>query len=167
MLQAANIPLDSPFVQGEIPLKEKTLKDFFAGQGFFAASVSGTFRPDHAHHIVNITFECQMNSRAKISEVNIVGVTGEEAADVRQTLASFWARVERASLRPGVTYSRARVDKSVDHLRAHFRKLGRLAPNIRVNPTYDMATNNVQLTLAVDPGPIVTVRIEGTRLWNR
>jgi outer membrane protein insertion porin family len=167
MLQAANIPLDSPFVQGEIPLKEKALKDFFAGQGFFAASVSGTFRPDDEHHIVNITFECQMNSRAKISEVNIEGVTGEEAADVRQTLASFWARVERASLRPGVTYSRARIDKSVDHLRAHFRKLGRLAPSIRANPTYDMATNSTQLTMAVDPGPIVTVRIEGARLWDR
>jgi outer membrane protein assembly factor BamA len=167
LLQAANIPLDSPFVQDEILRKEKALKDFFAGQGFFAASVASTFHADDAHRIVNISFECQMNSHAKIGEINIEGVAGEEAADVERTLASFWARVERASLRPGVTYSRARVDKSVEHLRGHFRKLGRLAPSIRATPTYDAATNRAQLALAVDPGPIVTVRIEGAHLWNR
>src|SRR5262249_18393009 len=75
MLQAVNIPLDAPFVRDELPRKEKALKDFFATQGYFAAAVSATFQADDAHKIVNIEFDCNMNKRAKVGEIDIEGVS--------------------------------------------------------------------------------------------
>jgi outer membrane protein insertion porin family len=52
-------------------------------------------------------------------------------------------------------------------LRVHFRKLGRLAPNVRMNPTYDSETNRVNLALTIDPGPTVSVKLDGAKIWRR
>jgi outer membrane protein insertion porin family len=167
MLQAVNISLDAPFVKDELSDKEDALQKYFATQGYFAAAVSSSTKVDDAHRIVNIAFECDMHSRAKVGEVNIEGVTPEEAADIQHTLTSLSAKVGFTSLKPGVPYSRTRIDKSLDRLRAHFRKMGRLAPSVRMDPTYDSETNRVNLALTIDPGPTVSVKVEGARLWRR
>jgi outer membrane protein insertion porin family len=167
MLQTVNIPLDAPFIKDELSDKEDALQKYFAIQGFFAASVSSSINVDDSHRLVNIAFHCDMGLRAKVGEVNIEGVTPQEAGDVQHTLTSLPAKISFTSLKPGVTYSRARIDKSLDRLRAHFRKIGRLAPNIRVNPVYDSETNRVNLALMIDPGPTVAVKVEGAHIWRR
>jgi outer membrane protein insertion porin family len=167
LLQAVNLPLNASFVQDQLPDKEKALHEFFASQGYFATSISATFQADDAHRIVNVAFTCQMHARAKIGDVTVQGVSPEEAADVQDTLKSFWAKLNRASLKPGNTYSRYRIEKSLDHLRAHFRKSGRLAPSVNINTSYDQETNRARLTLLIDPGPIVSVQVEGARIWRR
>jgi outer membrane protein insertion porin family len=167
LLQAVNIPTRSPFVPDYISDEEQRLSRFFASEGFFAARVSARTQNDDAHRLVNIIFDCDLHSRAKISDVSVQGVSAEETADVQKTLRSFWATVAGVSLKPGTTYSHGRIEKSLEHLRAHFRKVGRLAPNIQANPTYDSETNRAQLTLVVDPGPLVTIRIEGAHIWKR
>ena len=167
MLQAVNIPLDAPFVKDELSDKEDALQKYFATQGYFAAAVSSSIKVDDAHHLVNIAFDCDMHSRAKVGEVNIEGVTPQEAADIQHTLTSLSSKISFTSLKPGVKYSRTRIDKSLDRLRAHFRKVGRLAPNVRMNPTYDSETNRVNLALTIDPGPTVAIKVEGARIWRK
>ena len=167
LLQAANVPASSPFVPDYISDEEQRLLRFFASEGFFAATVNARTESDDAHRIMNIIFDCELHSRAKISDISVQGVPPTETADVQKTLSSFWAKVTGVSLKPGTTYSHGRIEKSLEHLRAHFRKLGRLAPSVQANPTYDSETNRAQLTLVVNPGPLVTVRIEGAHLWKR
>ena len=167
MLQAVNIPLDAPFVKDQLADKEGALQKYFETQGYFAAAVSNSIKVDDAHHLVNIAFECDMHTRAKVGEVNIEGVTPQEAAGIQHTLTSLSSKISFTSLKPGVPYSRTRIDKSLDRLRAHFRKLGRLAPNVRMNPTYDSETNRVNLALTIDPGPTVAVKLDGAKIWRR
>ena len=167
MLQAVNIPLDAPFVKDQLADKEDALQKYFETQGYFAAAVSNSVKVDDAHHLVNIAFECDMHTRAKVGEVNIEGVTPQEAAGIQHTLTSLSSKISFTSLKPGVPYSRTRIDKSLDRLRAHFRKLGRLAPNVRMNPTYDSETNRVNLALTIDPGPTVAVKLDGAKIWRR
>lgn len=167
MLQAVNIPLDAPFVKDELSDKEDALQKYFATQGYFAAAVSSSIKVDDAHRLVNIAFDCDLHSRAKVGEVNIEGVTPQEAADIQHTLTSLSSKISFTSLKPGVKYSRTRIDKSLDRLRAHFRKLGRLAPNVRMNPTYDSETNRVNLALTIDPGPTVAIKVEGAHIWRK
>jgi len=167
MLQAVNIPLDAPFVKDQLADKEDALQKYFETQGYFAAAVSNSIKVDDAHHLVNIAFECDMHTRAKVGEVNIEGVTPQEAAGIQHTLTSLSSKISFTSLKPGVPYSRTRIDKSLDRLRAHFRKLGRLAPNVRMNPTYDSETNRVNLALTIDPGPTVAVKLDGAKIWRR
>ena len=116
---------------------------------------------------MNIIFDCDLHARAKISDVRVQGVSADQAAEVQKRLSRFWATLEGVSLKPGTTYSRGRIEKSLEHLRTYFRKQGRLAPNVRAEPTYDSETNRAQLTLLVNPGPIVSIRVEGARLWKR
>jgi outer membrane protein insertion porin family len=99
--------------------------------------------------------------------VNIEGVTPEEAADIQHTLTTLSSKISFTSLKPGVPYSRTRIDKSLDRLRAHFRKLGRLAPSVRMEPTYDSESNRVNLALTIDPGPTVLVKVDGAKIWRR
>ena len=167
LLQAANIPETTPFVPDYVADQERSLSRFFVSEGFFVATVSSRTQVDEAHQIVNIVFDCDLHSRAKISSLAIQGVSAEEAAEVQKNLASFWARVSGVSLKPGTTYSHGRIEKSLEHLRVRFRKEGRLAPNVRSEPAYDSETNRVQLTLVLEPGPIVVVRIEGAHIWKR
>jgi outer membrane protein assembly factor BamA len=167
LLQAANVPASSPFVPDYISDEAQRLLRFFASEGFFVATVNARTENDDTHRIVNIIFDCDLHSRAKISDISVQGVPPDEVADVQKTLRSFWAKVMGVSLKPGTTYSHGRIEKSLEHLRAHFRKLGRLAPSVHADPTYDSETNRAQLTLVVNPGPIVTVRIEGAHLWKR
>ena len=167
LLQAANIPETTPFVPDYLADQERSLSRFFVSEGFFAARVTSRTQVDDVHRIVNISFDCDLHSRAKISSLTIQGVSAEEAAEVQKNLASFWARVSVVSLKPGTTYSHGRIEKSLEHLRVRFRKEGRLAPNVRSEPAYDSGTNRAQLTLVVEPGPIVVVRIEGAHIRRR
>jgi outer membrane protein insertion porin family len=167
LLQAANIPTSSPFVPDYLVDEEKSLLRFFISEGFFAATANTRTQVDDAHHIVNITFDCELHSRAKVSEVVVRGLSAEETAGVQNTLSSFWATVAGVSLKPGTTYSHGRVEKSLEHLRARFRKQGRLAPKARAEPVYDSGTNRAQIMLTVEPGPIVIVRVDGAHIWKR
>jgi outer membrane protein insertion porin family len=167
LLQAAKIPPSSPFVADYVADEERSLVRLFVSEGFFAATVSGHTEIDDAHRLVNVVFECDLHSRAKISDVAVTGVSAKEGAEVEKALRSFWARITGVSLNPGTTYSQGRIEKSLEHLRAHFRNQGRLAPNVRSEPTYDSQTNRAELTLTVDPGPIVIVRVEGAHVFNR
>ena len=167
MLQAVNIPLDAPFVKDELADKQDALQKYFATQGYFAAAVSSSIKVDDARRLVNIAFDCDIYPRAKVGEVNIEGVTPQEAADIQRTLTSLPSKVSFTSLKPGVAYSRTRIDKSLERLRAHFRKVGRLAPNVRMNPTYDRETNRVNLALTIDPGPTVAIKVEGAHIWHK
>jgi outer membrane protein insertion porin family len=167
LLQAANVSMDAPFVQDALTGHEKGIQSFLSTEGYFAASVHTTIRADDAHKIVNIDFECELGPRAKVGTLTVAGVGGDEAADVVHALESFWAKLNSASLRPGQVYSRARIDKSEGYLRAHFRKSGRLAPSLRIEPTYDPGSQRANLTLTVAPGPLVTVKLEGARIWKR
>jgi outer membrane protein insertion porin family len=167
VLQAVNIPVDGIFIADVIPEKEKAVRAFLAQEGFFGASVKARTEADRVHKLMNIGFVCTLGKRAKVGQVRVMGPSPEESADIEHTLHSLWARISSASLRTGQPYSKRRVDKALDHVRAHLLRIGRLAPSVRAVPSYEAATNRANLVLEVKPGPVVIVRIEGAHLWKR
>ena len=167
LLQAVNIPLDAPFVRDSLPEREQALQRFFVKEGYFAAAVVSKPQVDDAHRLVNVVFQCELGQRAKIGNITVHATSPQEDAEVEHTLRSFWARVSGASLQSGQTYSRRRIEKAVDHLRTHFRRSGHLAPKLGAEPSFDSDTNHADLAFNVDPGPLVSVRIEGAHIWKR
>jgi outer membrane protein insertion porin family len=167
LLQAANFTLDGPFVADDIAEKEEALKKFLTQEGYFVATVQTKTNPDVTHQLMNVSFECTLGKRAKVGDIRVTGVSTEESEDIKQALNSFWAKLSSTSLKPGQSYSKSKVDKALDHVRAHLTRTGRLSPNVRPEATYDEATNRVNLALAVTPGPLVTIRVEGARIWKR
>lgn len=167
LLQAADIQLDSAFTADVLPARERALETLFAKQGYFQPSVSSRIEPDEAHQLVNIIFDCDLGKRAKIGKIVMQGVSEQEAAQLRATLNSLGAKLSSTSVKSGQAYSLVRINKGLDHLRTHYRKLGRLSPKLEVETKYDPATNRADLDLRVAPGPLLIVRVEGGHLWGR
>ena len=168
LLQAVNIPEQSPFVDDLLSQGQNALLHFFNVNGYFVSTVEPEIERDDAHRIVNLIFKIDLNKRARVGNINIAGLTPDEAADVRRTLASFWARVRRASLKPGARYSQQKIGTSVDYIRSHLRKEGRLAPVVRhTSSDYHRETNRADLNFEVERGPLLSVRITGAHVWKR
>ena len=167
LLQAVDIQLDSAFTADILPEREKALEKFFARAGYFEASVKARPESDETHKLVNVIFDCQLNKRAKIGKIQIEGVPEREAAELRRTLNSLLAKLSAASVKSGQKYSRRRIDKGLDRLRAHYRSLGRLAPKLELEPRYEAATKKADLVLKVTPGPLLVVKVEGAHIWSR
>jgi outer membrane protein assembly factor BamA len=168
LLQAVNIPDESPFVESLPTDSSVALVQFFKTAGFFAASVHAEAQPDKGAQIVNIVFNCALNKRAKIGQLSFEGLSTEQATDVRRALKSFWARAKGASLKPGQNYSRTRLNKSVDYMRGHFQKSGYLTPIVQLtSSSYQPETNRADITFEVHPGPLVAIRVRGARVSKR
>ena len=118
LLQAANVPSISSFVPDYVSDEEQRLLAFFVSEGFFAARIHARTQTDDVHRLINIIFDCDLHARAKISDVRVQGVSADQAAEVQKRLSRFWATFEGVSLKPGTTYSRGRIEKSLEHLRS-------------------------------------------------
>ena len=168
LLQAVNISEQTAYVD-ELPGQgAQALLQFFHNNGYFEASVTPDVERDDAHRIVNIRFECRLNRLARFGELNIQGLSDEENTHLHDSLKSFWAKVRGASLKPGSKYSQQRITKSVTYIRTHLRKEGRLAPQVQFNsPTYRADSGRADLNVVIDAGPLLAVRVTGTRIFKR
>jgi outer membrane protein insertion porin family len=168
LLQAANIPEQSPYFPELAAQGQKGLIAYFRTRGFFAAEVSPEIRRDENHRIVNLIFHCQLKRQAKIRNIAFNGLTDQQTADVQAALRGLWAKLKRVSLKPGENYSEPRITKSIQFVRQRLRKQDQLAPAIRLDPPqYDSASNRVDVTFAVTPGPKVSVRLTGAKVSRR
>ncbi len=168
LLQSVNIPEQSPFFENQMPQAKAGLEQALHVQGFFTATANPEVHRDQAHKIVNIDFRVQAGPHAKVGDIDIQGVSQDEAARIVRSLHSIWARVKRDSLKPGQQYSQARINKALDYVRAHLRGEDHLAPQVRLaSAEYDPKTNRATLNVEVNPGPIVSVKIEGAHILKR
>jgi len=168
MLQAVNIPEQTPFVRDLVSNGKGALLNLFHADGFFLATVEPETQPDEKHLTVNLTYHCTLNRRAKIGDLKFPGLPEPQANELRSALGSIWARAKGASLRKGQRFTQARIVKSQDYLRAHLQNAGHLTPIVRLNqPEYQPGTNQANLTFEVQPGPLVSVRVVGAHIWKR
>jgi outer membrane protein insertion porin family len=168
LLQAVNLQEQSPYVASQLEQSKRALLDFLAANGYFAATVDASVQIDEPHRIANFIFRVNLNRIAKIGILNFDGLSPDEANAARKVLGSVWARVRRASVKPGQKYSRQRLQKAVGYARNHLRKEGRLAPVVRLNPpTYQARTNRADINFQMEPGPMLSVRAMGARVSQR
>jgi outer membrane protein insertion porin family len=168
LLQAVNIPDETPFVE-DLPTKGKdSLMHLFQSDGFFMATVQPETQKDEKHFVANLTFRCNLGRRAKIGALTFQGATEKQAAELRHALASFWARVKGSSLKKGQPYTQARISKAMDFLRARLAKSGHLTPVVRLTGSeYEPSTNRAHVIFQVQPGPLVSIRVNGAHVWKR
>lgn len=168
LLQAANIPDQTPFFSELLTEANRALLGLFKNAGFFAATVDAEAQPDDAHRVVNIVFRCNLGPRARVGLIEFDGISGQEAAVLRRSLDTLWAKIRTSSLAPGTKYSEGRITKALESLRSHYRKSGRLTPIVRLtSSTYDAETNRANLVMEVSPGPLVSVHVVGAHIFKR
>ena len=168
LLQAVNIPEQSPFIEKQMPEAKSALLAFLAASGYFNSSVEIETQRDDPHRIVNLVFHVKLNRHARVGAIRIEGMPDQEAESGRKALRSVWARIKGASLKPGQKYSQARLQKATDYLRNHLVNSGRLAPSLKMAPPkYDAETNRADITFQAVPGPRLDLRVTGARVSKR
>jgi outer membrane protein insertion porin family len=168
LVQATNIADQSPYFADLLVSGRQGLLDYFHKHGYFEAQVKPQIQRDDQHRIVNVVFECTLGQRAKLRAINFTGISEQEASPMRAALRGIWAKLKRVSLKPGQQYSEAQVDKSISFIRDRLRNEGRLSPSVRLaSANFDPASNRVDITFDVAPGPKVFVRIVGAHVSRR
>ena len=168
LLEAANIPEQSPYVPGLEAQASQGVLNFLHTRGFFSAEVTPELQRDEPHHVVNIVFHSELENQARIGNIEFSGVNDQRGSQARAALKSWWARLKRVSLKPGQKYSQPRITKSVPYIRDHLKIDGQLAPSIRLAPPkFNSDTNRVDVTFEVTAGPKVTVKVQGAKISKK
>ncbi|MGH9715570.1 MAG: POTRA domain-containing protein [Candidatus Acidiferrales bacterium] len=165
LMQAANIPEQTPYYKGLLPQGEKSLLAFLHKQGYFAATVQPEIRRDDAHRVVNIIFRTDLNHRAKVGKVEIQGTTQQQASQALHGLSSLWSTVRGRSLKPGKGYSPQRIQKATNYIVSSLQSRHRLAASVRnIAPNYNAKNNRANVTFQVKPGPLVYLHVRGAHV---
>lgn len=168
LMQAANIPEQTPYYGALLPQGKETLLAFLHKQGYFAAAVQPEIERDDTHRIVNIVFRTQLNARAKIGAVQINGATQQQAAQSLHGLRSFWSTLRGRSLKRGERYSPARLQKATEYIVSSLQQKHRLAASVgNISTSYEADTNRANVAFQVNPGPVVYLRLRGAHLSNK
>src|ERR1700730_6226860 len=168
MLQAVNIPEQTPFVEDLVTNGKGALVELFKHDGFFEAKVDPETQRDEKHLVVNLIYHTTLGKQAKVGDLTFQGATEKEATEMRAALNSLWAKVKGGSLKRGQPFTQTRITKSLDYLRQRLQKSGHLTPIVRLDPpSYDASTRRANLTFEVQPGPLVSIRVNGAHVWKR
>ena len=147
---------------------EPALKGFFANNGYFDAEVQSESKFDDDRQLVNVFFHVTLKKRAKLGRIDVNGPPPDEAARLRHALQSFRAYLKGASLKPGKPLDPERIQAAANFLRNYLGKENRLASQLDLKqPAYNPETNRVDLSFQVTLGPLVSIRVEGARVWKR
>jgi outer membrane protein insertion porin family len=165
LLQAVNFQDQSTYQQNHVPIAESALRKFFADHGYFQAAVQTEVKTDDQNQLTNITFHVQLGKHARIGKIDIVGPPAAEDQRLERTLRSLRARFTGALLKSGKPYGQTRIKSAAALIKKELGKQKYLANTVKVNPpNYHSDTNRADVSIQVNTGPQVDIRIVGAKL---
>ena len=165
LLQVVNIQDQNIYQQSQVQAAESALLKFFADNGYFQAKVQTEVNTDDQNQLTNIAFNVQLGKHAGIGRVDIVGPPAAEDRKLERTLRSLRARFTGALLKPGKSYSATRIKSAVALIKKELGKENHPASTVKVNPpAYHPETNRADVSIQVDTGPDVDIRVVGAKL---
>lgn len=165
LLQVVDLSDERPYDQQRISVAERALSDFLHWNGFFQATLHTLPQIDDANQLVNVSFLVDPGKRARVGKVEIQGTTAAESARLLGAMRSLRAKLTRSQLKPGISYSAGRIQAAESLMNKELAKQHHLASKIQQNqPVYHADTNRADVSLKVEVGPTVVVRITGARL---
>lgn len=166
LLEAASYQPRQPYTAADLVTGQNGLEAYFKQEGYFEASVQPQLRVDARHGLANVEFRTRLGPRAKFGDVSFPGATPTQASAWRDEVTSFWARLRRAAILAGHTYSLNTLNNAVSRLQSHLNGQGYLAAQVNLESArYHPETNRVDIAFNVHTGPVINVRLEGAHFW--
>jgi len=165
LLQVANLPDQDPYDPERVVLAQQALQEFLKRNGYFLATIQTKTDIDDSHQLVNVTFNVVLGKQAKIASVKFEGTDLREASHLLHSIRTVRARLTGGLLKLGKPYTEERVKAATSLIKRELSRQHRLAGSVREDlPTYDPATNRVDVSFTVQLGPTVIVRATGAKL---
>ena len=155
MTAAVKLELGELFSEEKVEAGRTALLKLLADNGYHHATVDVEKSAHSDTQQIDITFQVWTGMRARFGEVRLAGKPDLSVAQVRRI--ARWPAERRFTL-PAIL-------RGLERLRKRYQKLDRLQASIRVaEQTWDPATDRVNLTVEIQPGPRVEVAISGAKL---
>lgn len=165
LLQVVNLPGDAAFQQNQLGAAEAALAKFFADHGFFLAKVQSDVKFDDANQLAHVTFHITPGPHAHIGKVEVRGASPEENHRLEKDMRSWKARFIGALVKHGKPYSPKRIQSAITLIKKDLSKQHYPDNKIEVSdPEYHAGTNLADVTINVDTGPMIDIRVVGAKL---
>ena len=135
-------------------LRVKTLLE---EDGFYHAKISYQEELDPKTQLATITIYISAGEEARIGGVNVTGQPRYAPDQIRDI----------AHMHSGDPVSSDRLTSALQRLRNKYQKQNRLLAQITVTQVYRPEKNEVDYTFNIDPGPVVTIEVDGFHLSRR
>lgn len=167
LLQVTNYPPETAYNSEDIRRAVENLLTFCRQEGFFEAKIVPETELLPREGVANIVFHMDLGRHSKFGEITIDGVPPEQAARLKGSLRSIWARLTGAAIRPGRPYRHSTVTKATRLLEGKLTGKNRLAATVRFRGAqYHEESNRADVTFDARRGPIIHVKIQGAHLWS-
>ncbi len=165
LLQVANLPDQSVFRQADKEKAEQALLKYFQDHGFFLAKVHTDVRLDDKNQLAHLTFHVQPGPHAHVGKVEVKGSTPEKNRRLEAVVRSLRARFTGALLKHGTPYSPRRIEAATAMMKSELSKQHYPDNKLVVNPPkYHPETNLADVSITVDTGPRIEIRLVGASL---
>jgi outer membrane protein insertion porin family len=155
LVNASNLDLGELFtdekLQAAIPLMQKVMQD----NGYYRAKITAEKTAVPERQQVNILFRVAAGRQARVGNLVVEGSSGFSSKKVQDVTGLHTGDVVRAQT----------VMKALQKLRKRFQRESRLEAQTTVlSRKYIDASNTVEYTFSIEPGPTVEIRTEGMKL---
>jgi outer membrane protein insertion porin family len=129
-------------------------EQLYPDHGYLRADVGAVTEDDPRDAARTVlVFEVDAGSRARIADVQLAGQPDEAAAFLR-----------RLGAVSGASYEPLRLNEQINKYVEDLRRAGRYEANVSYRSIVSEDGTRVGLTIDVEPGPLVTLRVEGDAL---
>jgi outer membrane protein assembly complex protein YaeT len=136
----------------------ENIRQLMQENGYYRAKVTADSKSNAATQQVDIVFRVVPGEAAHVGEVNVTGSSNLSASQVRDI----------AGMEPGDRVTAARVSGSLRRLRKKFQKQQRVLSQVSIaQQQYKPASNAVDYTFQIDPGPVVVIYVLGYHVSRR
>ena len=156
LVNASKLRLGELFTEERLAEALRSLRADLADHGFREAALEPTVERDPATQQAHVTLRVSSGPRARIGALLVGGPNGPLTAQQVRTIAD-WPR--------GAEFRRDRMQRGINRLDQHFQQQDFWQPDIRVEPAdYNPVEKEITLVVAIDTGPRMRVRVEGTNI---
>jgi outer membrane protein insertion porin family len=155
---ANQIVNSSKFQLGELYTRDKlsraleNIRQLMQENGYYRARVTAESTANASTQQVDILFHVTAGAPAHVGEVKVTGSSGLSSGDVQGI----------AHLKQGDRITSSRVSDALRRLRKRFQKQSRALAQVTIaEQQYQAASNSVDFTFQIDPGPVVVIYATG------
>jgi len=152
---SAGLELGTEFTEDKLKDAETRIARLLQGNGYWTAQVGAKLERHEETQQVDVEFHVAAGTPARVGKLTVTGDPGLTSAEA----------VAICRLLPGARVRRDAVLRAVSRLRKRYMQQSRLAAQLTAGaPVFHPASNTVDYSIAVEPGPVVDIRVEGLKL---
>ena len=157
IVNATKLQLGEQFTKEKMERGLQRVRTLLEEDGFYHAQISSNEELDSETQLATITIHISAGEEALIGAVTAVGHPRYSPVEIRDI----------AHMHAGDPVSSDRLTSGLERLRKKYQKQNRLLAQVAVTHVYRPEKNEVDYTFNIDPGPVVTIAVDGFHLSRR